>query len=142
MSRSNRNKTQRGAILVEFATVLPLLLLLLMGITEFGLLFYNKQVLTNASREGARAGIVEGTGYVVDNDIEKIVQQYCEKRLITFGSHQKPTLIKPTRSPADAIYRKITVSYDYTFLVPKLLNLGPVLKLNASTEMRMESDSS
>jgi Flp pilus assembly protein TadG len=35
-----------------------MLLLILAGIADFGILFYNKQVLTNASREGARAGIV------------------------------------------------------------------------------------
>ena len=44
---------QKGAALIEFAIVLPLLLLLVFGAIEFGLLFYNKQVITNASREGA-----------------------------------------------------------------------------------------
>ena len=48
---------QRGAAAVEFAIVLPILLLLFAGVTEFGIMYYNKQVLTNASREGARAGV-------------------------------------------------------------------------------------
>ena len=48
---------ERGAAVVEFAIVLPFLMLLLIGIIELGLLFYNQQVLTNASREGARSGI-------------------------------------------------------------------------------------
>ncbi|MCK5219206.1 pilus assembly protein, partial [bacterium] len=47
-------KNQRGAAAVEFAIVLPLLALILFGTIDFALLFYNKQVLTNASREGAR----------------------------------------------------------------------------------------
>jgi hypothetical protein len=48
---------QKGAAAVEFAVVLPLLVLLLFGSIEFGLLLYNQEVITNASREGARAGI-------------------------------------------------------------------------------------
>ena len=52
-----------GAAAVEFAIVVPLLLLLLFGIIEFSLLLYNKAMLTNASREGARFGIV----YVIDS---------------------------------------------------------------------------
>jgi Flp pilus assembly protein TadG len=43
----------RGQALVEFALVLPLLLLLLIGAIEFGRLFFIKIALTNAAREGA-----------------------------------------------------------------------------------------
>jgi Flp pilus assembly protein TadG len=50
--------SQRGAAVVEFAFVLPLLLVILFGIIEFSFLLYDKAMLTNASREGARVGIV------------------------------------------------------------------------------------
>ena len=49
---------ERGASAIEFAVILPLLLVVLFGIIEFGFVLYNKAVLTNACREGARAGIV------------------------------------------------------------------------------------
>ena len=49
---------QKGAAIVEFAIILPLLLLLIFGMIEFSLLMYNKAMITNASREGARRGIV------------------------------------------------------------------------------------
>ena len=49
---------QSGAAAVEFALILPVMLLFIFGIIEFGLFMYNKQVLTNACREGARVGIV------------------------------------------------------------------------------------
>ena len=39
--------------LVEFALVLPLLLLVILGVMDFGRMFYTKMVLTNAAREGA-----------------------------------------------------------------------------------------
>ena len=58
MKTHNFIKNQNGVALVEFGLILPLLILLLFGITEFSLLLYNKQVITNAAREGARAGII------------------------------------------------------------------------------------
>ena len=78
--RSKRRN--RGAALVEFAIILPLLLVILIGILEFGLLFYNKQIITNASREAARAGIA----YSDYSQITSIVPQYCQNRMITFGT--------------------------------------------------------
>jgi len=52
--RSFRNRTERGANLVEVALVLPLLFLLLMGVADLGRAFYTYVSLTNAAREGAR----------------------------------------------------------------------------------------
>lgn len=45
----------RGAAAVEFALVLPILLTLVLGIMEFGFIFYQQMSITNAAREGARA---------------------------------------------------------------------------------------
>jgi len=51
----NRTDTgQRGAAAVEFALVLPVPLLLIMGLIEFSLIFNSQISLTNAAREGAR----------------------------------------------------------------------------------------
>lgn len=44
----------RGSAMAEFAIVLPLLILLLFGMIEFGVALYNQAVISNASREGAR----------------------------------------------------------------------------------------
>lgn len=51
-------KDERGQSLVEYALVLPILLLLLLGIMEFGILVFNYNTIANAAREGARYGIV------------------------------------------------------------------------------------
>lgn len=51
-----RYESKRGQSLVEFALVLPLLVLLLYGLAEFGFLLYAHVQVTNAAREGARAG--------------------------------------------------------------------------------------
>lgn len=51
-----------GQALVEFALVLPVLLLLLMGVMDFGWMVFNYAQLFNATREGLRYGTVPGTG--------------------------------------------------------------------------------
>jgi Flp pilus assembly protein TadG len=48
----------RGQSLVEFALVLPLLMLILLGIIQFGLIFNTQVTITNAAREGARAATI------------------------------------------------------------------------------------
>ena len=53
-----RLRGERGAAAVEFAITAVVLLMIVFGIIEFGILMFDKHVLTNASREGARAGIV------------------------------------------------------------------------------------
>ncbi len=53
---SSRHGRRAGTATVEFALVVPLLLLLLLGIVEFGLLFQDFIIAKNAAREGARCG--------------------------------------------------------------------------------------
>ena len=79
-------KNQKGATVVEFAIILPLLLLLIFGIIEFGLFLFNRHMITNAVREAARAGIVVRIPRLSDNDIETIARNYCEQYLVTFGT--------------------------------------------------------
>ena len=48
--------TRRGLAMIETAIVLPLVLLLTMGLIEYGWLFLKAQQITNAARQGARVG--------------------------------------------------------------------------------------
>jgi len=51
----------RGAAVVELAVVLPLLLTIVFGIIEFGWIFMVRETLTNASREGCRVAVLQGS---------------------------------------------------------------------------------
>lgn len=51
----------RGAAAVELAVVLPLLLTIVFGIIEFGWIFMVRETLTNASREGCRVAVLQGS---------------------------------------------------------------------------------
>jgi Flp pilus assembly protein TadG len=53
---------EEGAIAVEFIFLMPLFLLILAGIVEFGHLWYVRQAIAGASREGARSAVVYRTG--------------------------------------------------------------------------------
>jgi Flp pilus assembly protein TadG len=59
--RQPRNP-ERGAAAVEFALVLPLFLTVLMGTVDYGYYFFSDQIVTNAAREGARAGTLLAPG--------------------------------------------------------------------------------
>ena len=134
-------KGQRGGSAVEFAIVLPILLVLLFGIIEFSILFYDKAVITNASREGARAGIVFAPTPLDDGGITAVVNSYCASNLITFGSATGATTTVSrggSGSPGDPL--TVTVNYSYDFLVlPNFVTAltGP-MDLQAITVMRME----
>jgi Flp pilus assembly protein TadG len=56
----NRMPKRRGAAVVEFAIVAPLLFAFIFGIIEFGRMLMVQQVITSAAREGARQAILPG----------------------------------------------------------------------------------
>jgi Flp pilus assembly protein TadG len=56
MRISTRGSNRRGVAAVEFAVVLPLLMLLLIGIWELGRIIQVQMILNNAARDGARLG--------------------------------------------------------------------------------------
>jgi len=58
---SRTRQRRRGAAATEFAIVLPVFLLLIVGILEFGRMIMVQQVLTNAAREEARLACIEGS---------------------------------------------------------------------------------
>lgn len=77
--RSHRNRYQirseRGQALAEFALVLPLLVLLLFGVIQFGIVFNNYVALTDAVRAGAREGAVGRHSSDPVGDVEERVRE-------------------------------------------------------------------
>lgn len=90
---TRRLKSQRGAELIEFALIFPLLLLVVLGIIDFGFLFQRYEVLTNATREGARMAVLSTSGYT-NADVASRVCQY----LVTGGV---PTTGCPGTTPSN-----------------------------------------
>jgi len=116
-----RIESRKGASAVEFALVLPILLLLFLGIIEFSFLLFNKAVITNAAREGARAGIVQRIPRVPPTDIETAVDTYCFNHLITFGGPTTPTVeTNPSTGCPTGAYSgadlRVTATFRYNYL--------------------------
>ena len=148
-------KNQEGAMVVEFALILPLLLLITFGIIEFSLLMYNKAMINNACREGARAAVAysyhynniddatDDTYYPNDDWIKTQVLDYAENLLITFGSYEfeaKDIDIIPENRPKAGGYVTVRLRYKYHFLiVPNFVtNLIGGVVLEEEAVMRLE----
>ena len=70
---------ERGAVAVEFALILPVLLLILMGTIEFGRVYSQFQVFNGAAREGARCAAVKATPFgdcVIQDEIDQAAEPY------------------------------------------------------------------
>jgi len=77
-----RGRREKGSIVVELALAMPLFLLIIAGTLDLGMLFYEKHIITNASREGARAAVkavdngTNVTAQLTQSQIRQIVQDY------------------------------------------------------------------
>jgi Flp pilus assembly protein TadG len=129
-------KREEGAAAIEFALLLPLLMLILFGIIEFGLVLYNQEVITNASREGARYGIVIGSPRPTTGQIQGVVNTY----LTNAGLAGSATVSVTGAQGASGNDLTVGVVYPYTFLVlPNFAaGLSDNLNLNATTVMKLE----
>lgn len=134
-------RSQRGAAVVEFALVLPLLLVLLIGGIDMSLALYDKAVITNDSREGARAGIVARNPPISEAEIRQVVQAYTQSALVNFGPHKSQPSVSVEQGSLGADLT-LKVSVNYTFqgigLGDLFSSLGQPWVLSASTVMVYE----
>jgi Flp pilus assembly protein TadG len=124
-----------GASAVEFALVLPVLMLILFGTIEFGMVMYSREILTNASREGARAGIVQQIPKPTEGQIQSVVTNYLT------GTGIDPANVTINVTGEGGVFPNdltVSVSYPYQFFAPGILGLGNAITLNTQTVMRHE----
>jgi Flp pilus assembly protein TadG len=115
MTRRERWSREDGAELIEFALVMPLMLLVMFGIIDFGLLFQRYLVVTNAAREGARVAVLPG---YTDADVQARVGQYMTAAGLT-ETAPAPTIERTvTCAGGQSIgVQRVTVQYPYTYSV-------------------------
>jgi hypothetical protein len=146
MSRSSFPRVAEdasGAVLVEFALTLPILLLIIVAIFDFGLLFQKYEVVTNAAREGARMAILPGYS---ENEVRERIQSYLTAGGVT-GTPKIEPLVPVQISPGDggapftAWKVEVTLPYTFTFLGPIAGLFGKTfdsVHLHATSVMRAE----
>lgn len=143
-------KPERGQAIVEFALVLPLLIVFMFGLVEFSLVLYNQNMITNAAREGARVSglfradpVTGNYSPFTDAEVQLVVANYLNNRLVSFGAHPNPPAAQVVPASITGANRgqtrTVTQPYTYTFLVlPNFLALGNGISLTSQAQMRIE----
>jgi|WetSurMetagenome_2_1015567.scaffolds.fasta_scaffold759755_2 Flp pilus assembly protein TadG len=149
--RENWRTDDRGAVLVEFALVLPLLFLLLLAAVEFGYAFRTHQILQNAVREAARYSVLPGNevSSLNPNATEAAVKQriidYCQSAhldpvvtaaQITINQHC-PISYTAADGVTGVQGSLVTIDYTHNLLFGgAMLPIGNHLTLHASVVFR------
>uniref|UniRef100_A0A7V4LBW8 Pilus assembly protein n=1 Tax=Desulfobacca acetoxidans TaxID=60893 RepID=A0A7V4LBW8_9BACT len=129
---------ERGGSVAEFALLAPVFVVLLFGMVEFGLAMYAKGVITNASREGARLGVVYGTPRKTEAEIIARIREYLNKA--GFYATPEVTIDVTGEGGSSGTTLTVSVSYPYTFQVlPRFVQgLTGTRNISANTKMLME----
>lgn len=118
-----REGADAGQDLVEYALVLPIFLLLVLGVIEFGVLFYQYNVVANAAREGARAGIVMETAACSTACLKGNV--ISAARAISAGLEPDKLTVTPHLGTTPSVYGtnevSVTVTYRTHFMTQTLI---------------------
>jgi hypothetical protein len=117
---------EKGAELIEFALIFPTLLLVILGIMDFGFLFQRYEVVTNAAREGARIAILPGyDGANIQMNVQARVNQYLTAGGLPGTATVNIGAVQAIDVGGQCInVRPVTVAYNHNFLF-----LGPILGL-------------
>ncbi len=127
---------EKGQTMVEFALILPLLLFLLLGIIQFGIILNGQITVTSAAREGARVAVV-GEG---DDVVETRVRNALAGSLMVDAVSAVIEIIRPAQSGDELTVR---VQSSVPIIVPMIPPLntifpGGIFELNAISVMRVE----
>ena len=133
-------KNRRGAAVVEFAVVAPVFILLVFGMIEFGRAIMVQQVLVNASREGARQAVLDGSTLT---EAQGRVDVYLTAANINGSTTEYAingvTVSDPTAATlGEAVTVRVSVPFDSVSLLPVPNYLGGVILTSASV-MRRET---
>lgn len=116
-------RNERGAALIETAITIPIVLLIAVGIFEFGRAYQTWQVLTNAAREGARVAILADA---TDDRVTTAVQAYMTSGRLSNAASAQISINRNVPLTVGSA-SQITVSYPFSFIV-----LNPVARLVVS----------
>lgn len=109
-------QTESGQALVEFTMILPVFLMLLFGLVDFGRGFYTWLLVTNAAREGARVAAVQSDSSTIDT---RVYDSFCDNYPSSCGlDPSKLTISKTNVQGARGSSVQIDLDYDFEFATP------------------------
>jgi Flp pilus assembly protein TadG len=124
--RTKLIKNERGAALLEAAVTIPLILMVAVGIFEFGRAYQTWQVVTNAAREGARVAVING---MTDDQVREAVRNYMTVGRLEHAATAPIDVVRNTPLGAGSwTGSSITVNYPFSFIM-----LNPIVRLVVPT---------
>ncbi len=138
-TRTGRRK-ERGQSLVEFALIIPIFFILVLGIIDFGMALRSYITLTNAAREGARVGVVCQGGTSTSASTAAIAQVVHSGGALDLTSANVTQATTPCTTGSDVI---VTAQYTYRFITPlggfvTLFGGSNSITFRSTTRMRSE----
>lgn len=133
---------ERGQALIEFAFVLPIILLFILVLVDFGIAVDRRQVLQHAVRDGVRFGAVGNSAALVTDHVVDQSMGILDPADVDVCYVDENANINPGNS-GDSI--KVTAHYTYEFSVgggEMLTALGvpvPSIDMDPSATLRLES---
>lgn len=127
--------------MVEFALIVPLFLLLLFGMVEFGRAWMTKNILTGAAREAVRVAAVQVNFAAADNVAKARAVGVLNSAGIVVSPDQ--VIVQEYASPEPGL--KVTVSYQFPLIIGGSFGLGrffgggSTILLSSETSMRKET---
>ncbi len=137
--------SQRAQSLVEFSLVLPLLMILVFGIIDFGMGFHSWMTMSNAAREGARIAATHAASSGSVHCSPLPASGTIERRICDTAANLNPSKITMTVTNADPGGIKsgqavtVLVVYTYDMITPfaAYVHVSP-LTMTTSVQMRLE----
>ncbi|MDP4118849.1 MAG: TadE/TadG family type IV pilus assembly protein [Bacillota bacterium] len=130
-------KNEKGQAVVEFAIVLPILILIIGGMIDFSWIYSNQNIIDNCAREGARYAIVHATDTNVTTEITNYTKSIAPTSLADSLNVQVEFSNTYSHRAGNV---KITVSSDVNVLTPiaGVFTDGQKLNLSSSCTMKVE----
>lgn len=144
LSQRRRHGRRNGQSLVEFSLVLPVFLLIVAGMVDFGMGLYSNITVLNAAREGARVGVTTpGDTSGIEARVRAMAGGLNAADLTVTTTCQKPATPpattwtscgSPAYQPGEAVV--VTVNYTYHMIWP--LTFGNQIPMTSTVRMRIE----
>ena len=124
---------RKGQSLLETALVMPIMVLLVVGIIDFGILFNNYLIVSNASREGARKAAVGADNTAISASVLNAASTLDEAKLkLTIA----PINLGDRISGSEV---SVTLTYEHSIFTPIISSIIPnPIELTSISTMRME----
>jgi Flp pilus assembly protein TadG len=150
--RRQRKNGEKGQALAEFALLVPIFLILLFAIVDFGMGFYSWITVTNSAREGARLGAVHPPVDVASSPCfgKGSLEQCIYDRVLDSAdladeaTKMTVTITNAQGQSGESVAVKVDYQYDLITPLAGLVQfvsgnaIGPTLNLSSTADMRLE----